>query len=153
MTGGGDGVGAEVGVGVGGARTARRARAVAAGAAALTVLAGLGVRAFMDGDLAKYAGDALYTVLICALAAVIAPGARPVVTAGAGLAFSWAVELLQLTGVPAELSRHSAVARLVLGSTFNAPDLLWYAVGAGFAWAVAALATSPGSAPRTSASR
>ncbi|MGW9117662.1 ribosomal maturation YjgA family protein [Streptomyces sp. NPDC055663] len=145
-----------VGVGGGGARTALRARAVAAGAAAATVLAGLGVRAFMDGDLAKYAGDALYTVLICALAAVIAPGARPVVTAGAGLTFSWAVELLQLTGVPAELSRHSTVARLVLGSTFNAPDLLWYAVGAGFAWAVTALATSPaspGSVPRTSASR
>ncbi|MEU2667762.1 DUF2809 domain-containing protein [Streptomyces sp. NPDC007164] len=134
---------------------ALRVRAVAAGAAALTVLAGLGVRAFTGGDLAEYAGDALYTVLICALAAVIAPGARPVVRAGAGLAFSWAVELLQLTGVPADLSRHSAVARLVLGSTFNAPDLFWYVVGAGFAWAVAALATSPspGCAPRTSASR
>ncbi|MEV8453760.1 DUF2809 domain-containing protein [Streptomyces sp. NPDC052095] len=115
-----------------------RARAVAAGAAVLTVLAGLGVRALLDGDLAKYAGDALYTVLICALVAVVAPGARPAVVAGTGLAVSWAVELLQLTGVPAGLSRHSTVARLVLGSTFNAPDLLWYAVGAGCAWAVAA---------------
>lgn len=56
--------------------------------------------------------------------------------AGAALAFSWAVELLQLTGVPGVLSRHSTVARLVLGSTFNAPDLFWYAVGAGAAWAV-----------------
>ncbi|MFD0338469.1 DUF2809 domain-containing protein [Streptomyces sp. NPDC127117] len=134
-----------------------RARATAAGAAVLTVLAGLGVRAFADGDLAKYAGDALYTVLVCALAAVIAPGARPVAKAGAGLAFSWAVELLQLTGVPADLSRHSAVARLVLGSTFNAPDLFWYVVGAGFAWAVLAVAESAtgsaGCAPRTSASR
>ncbi|WP_327273646.1 DUF2809 domain-containing protein [Streptomyces sp. NBC_01224] len=135
------------------ARTALRARAVAAGAAALTVAAGLGVRAFADGAVAKYAGDALYTVLICALATVIAPRARPAVTAGTALAFSWAVELLQLTGVPAELSRHSAVARLVLGSAFNAPDLFWYAVGAGCAWAVAALATCSGSAPRTSASR
>ncbi|MEL5957264.1 DUF2809 domain-containing protein [Streptomyces sp. CLV115] len=136
---------------------APRVRAVAAGAAVLTVLAGLGVRAFTDGDLAKYAGDALYTVLVCALVAVIAPGARPVVRAGAALAFSWAVELLQLTGVPADLSRHSTVARLVLGSTFNAPDLFWYAVGAGFAWAVSAVAgsatTSAGCAPRTSASR
>ncbi|MEU9315195.1 DUF2809 domain-containing protein [Streptomyces sp. NPDC048295] len=136
-----------------GVRTALGARAVAAGAAALTVLAGLAVRAFTEGDLAKYAGDALYTVLICALVAVIAPGARPAVMAGTGLAFSWAVELLQLTGVPAELSRHSTAARLVLGSTFNAPDLLWYAVGAGCAWAVATLVTSPGCAPRTSASR
>ncbi|MFJ5718676.1 DUF2809 domain-containing protein [Streptomyces sp. NPDC093149] len=138
------------------ARTASRARAVAAGAAVLTVAAGLGVRAFADGDVAKYAGDALYTVLICFLVAVAAPRARPVVTAGAALLFSWSVELLQLTGLPAELSRHSTVARLVLGSTFNAPDLFWYAVGAGFAWAVLAPVTSaasPARAPRTSASR
>ncbi|MFF9567402.1 DUF2809 domain-containing protein [Streptomyces sp. NPDC014685] len=138
-------------------RTARRARArvraVAAGSAVPTVLAGLGVRAFTDGDFAKYAGDALYTVLICALVTVIAPGARPVARAGAALAFSWAVELLQLTGIPADLARHSAVARLVFGSTFNAPDLFWYAVGAGFAWAVTALAASAGRAPRTSAPR
>ncbi|MFF1500419.1 DUF2809 domain-containing protein [Streptomyces sp. NPDC058316] len=138
------------------ARTASWTRAVAAGAAVLTVVAGLGVRAFADGDIAKYAGDALYTVLICFLAAVAAPRARPVVKAGAALLFSWSVELLQLTGLPAELSRHNAVARLVLGSTFNAPDLFWYAVGAGFAWAVLApltSAASPARAPRTSASR
>ncbi|OKK25017.1 hypothetical protein AMK09_02200 [Streptomyces sp. CB02488] len=131
------------------------ARAVAAGAAVATVAAGLGVRTVADGDLAKYAGDALYTVLICALVALCAPRARPVVVAGTGLAVSWAVELLQLTGVPAELSRRSAVARLVLGSTFNAPDLLWYAVGAAAVWAVLAAATSRpcGPGPRTSASR
>ncbi|MGC5394566.1 DUF2809 domain-containing protein [Streptomyces sp. DT20] len=131
------------------------ARAVAAGAAVVTVAAGLGVRTVADGDLAKYAGDALYTVLVCALVALCAPRARPVVVAGTGLAVSWAVELLQLTGVPAELSRRSAVARLVLGSTFNAPDLLWYAVGAAAVWAALAAATSRprGPGPRTSASR
>ncbi|MER5361502.1 DUF2809 domain-containing protein [Streptomyces sp. NPDC002785] len=128
-------------------------RVVAAGAAVLTIAAGLGVRAVADGNVAKYAGDALYTVLICTLVAVVAPRTRPVAVAGTALAFSWAVELLQLTGVPADLSRHSTVARLVLGSTFNTPDLFWYAVGAGFAWAVTALATSAGSAPWTSASR
>lgn len=146
-------------------RSLRRARFVAAGAAAVTVAAGLGVRAVAEGALAKYAGDALYTVLICALVALCAPRARPLTVAGAGLVLSWAVELLQLTGVPADLSRHSAVARLVLGSTFNAPDLFWYAVGAAAAWAVhaavaaaaasrAAAATSscaPG--PRTSGAR
>lgn len=110
-------------------------------------MAGLGVRTVADGDLAKYAGDALYTVLICALVALCAPRARPVVAAGTGLAVSWAVELLQLTGAPAELSRRSAVARLVLGSTFNAPDLLWYAVGAAAVWAVLAAATSRRSGP------
>ncbi|MFF9074075.1 DUF2809 domain-containing protein [Streptomyces sp. NPDC014735] len=113
-------------------------RVMAAGAAVLTVAAGLGVRAVAEGDIAKYAGDALYTVLICTLVLVGAPRTRPLAAAGIGLAVSWAVELLQLTGLPADLSRHSAVARLVLGSTFNAPDLLWYAVGAGAAWAVVA---------------
>ncbi|MHC3534400.1 hypothetical protein ACLQ2M_41455, partial [Streptomyces sp. DT7] len=55
------------------------ARAVAAGAAVVTVAAGLGVRTVADGDLAKSAGDALYTVLVCALVALCAPRARPVV--------------------------------------------------------------------------
>ncbi|MFF4243868.1 DUF2809 domain-containing protein [Streptomyces sp. NPDC001822] len=111
-------------------------RAAAATAALVTVAAGLGVRALAGGDFAKYAGDALYTVLVHTVVVCLAPRVRPRVAAGTALAFSWAVELAQLTGVPAELSRGSVVARLVLGSTFNAPDLLWYAVGAGLAWAV-----------------
>ncbi|GFM98690.1 hypothetical protein Sfulv_35010 [Streptomyces fulvorobeus] len=49
-------------------------RLSAAGAAVLTVAAGLGVRAAADGDVAKYAGDALYTVLIHTLVVVAAPG-------------------------------------------------------------------------------
>ncbi|MFE4214610.1 DUF2809 domain-containing protein [Streptomyces sp. NPDC056844] len=111
-------------------------RAAALAAALVTVAAGLGVRAAVGGDVAKYAGDALYTVLIHTLVVLVAPRVRPLTAAGAALAFSWAVELAQLTGVPADLARHSTVARLVLGSTFNAPDLLWYAVGAALAWAV-----------------
>ncbi|MFF1921875.1 DUF2809 domain-containing protein [Streptomyces sp. NPDC058221] len=137
-------------------RSARRARAVAVGAAAVTVAAGLGVRTAGDGAAAKYAGDALYTVLICALVALCAPRARPVTVAATGLGISWAVELLQLTGVPADLSRQSAVARLVLGSTFNAPDLFWYAVGAAGVWGVltaAATSRRREPVPRTSASR
>ncbi|MFD3971789.1 DUF2809 domain-containing protein [Streptomyces cyaneofuscatus] len=137
---------------------ALRARVVAAGAAVVTVAAGLGVRAGADGAFAKYAGSALYTVLLCALVALCAPCARPVAVAGTALALSWAVELLQLTGVPAGLSAHSTAARLVLGSTFNAPDLFWYAVGAAAAWGGHAgarwLATpSSSAAPRPAASR
>ncbi|MET9094554.1 DUF2809 domain-containing protein [Streptomyces cyaneofuscatus] len=133
-------------------------RVTAAGAAAVTVAAGLGVRAAGDGAFAKYAGSALYTVLLCALVALCAPRARPVAMAATALALSWAVELLQLTGVPAELSADSTAARLVLGSTFNAPDLFWYAVGAAAAWAVRAGARrlarpSSSAAPRPAASR
>ncbi|WP_329208470.1 DUF2809 domain-containing protein [Streptomyces sp. NBC_00683] len=111
-------------------------RAVAAAAALVTVAAGLGVRSVAGGELAKYAGDALYTVLIHALVLFLVPRVRPLTAAGSALAFSWAVEAAQLTGVPAQLSGRSTVARLVLGSTFNAPDLFWYVVGAALAWAV-----------------
>ncbi|MEV0888952.1 DUF2809 domain-containing protein [Streptomyces microflavus] len=134
-------------------------RAVAAAAAVVTVAAGLAVRAGADGAFAKYAGSALYTVLLCALIAFCAPRARPLAVAGTALALSWAVELLQLTGVPAEWSAHSTAARLALGSTFNAPDLLWYAVGAAAAWGVhagirrRAERSSAGGASRPPASR
>ncbi|MFD4028644.1 DUF2809 domain-containing protein [Streptomyces sp. NPDC058576] len=94
------------------------------------------MRAGSDGAFAKYAGSALYTVLLCTLAVLCAPRARPLVVASTALGLSWAVEFAQLTGVPAELSAHSTAARLVLGSTFNAPDLFWYAVGAAAAWGV-----------------
>lgn len=122
------------------------ARAVAAGAAVLTVAAGLGVRAVAHGDTGKYAGDALYTVLVYALVVLAAPRLRPVAAVGSALAISWAIEFLQLTDVPAELSRRSAVARLVLGSTFNAPDLFWYAVGAAAAGLVHVAVRSAGRA-------
>ncbi|MCX5308724.1 DUF2809 domain-containing protein [Streptomyces sp. NBC_00160] len=103
---------------------------LAAGAAVVTVGAGLGLRAVATGSTAKYGGDALYTVLLLTLVVLVAPRLTPLRAAVTALAASWAVEFLQLTAVPAELSRHSTVARLVLGSTFNAPDLLWYVVGA-----------------------
>lgn len=89
------------------------------------VVAGLGLRALAAGDLAKYGGDALYTALVLALVVLAAPRTTPWKAAAIALALSWVVEFSQLTGVPAELSRHSLAARLVLGSTFNAPDLCW----------------------------
>ncbi len=112
------------------------ARAVAAGAAVVTVAAGLAVRAGADGAFAKYAGSALYTVLLGALVAFCAPRARPAAVASTALGLSWAVEFAQLTGVPAQWSAHSTAARLVLGTTFNAPDLLGYGVGAACVWAL-----------------
>ncbi|MET9610768.1 DUF2809 domain-containing protein [Streptomyces sp. NPDC006512] len=111
-------------------------RTAAALGAVMTVGAGLGLRAVAQGDAAKYGGDALYTVLLLTLVVAAAPRVSPLRAAGVALGASWAVEFFQLTGVPAELSRRSAVARLVLGSTFNAPDLFWYAVGATAGWLV-----------------
>ncbi|KEG38152.1 DUF2809 domain-containing protein [Streptomyces althioticus] len=111
-----------------------RTRLLAAVAALVTVGAGLGLRAVATGDVAKYGGDALYTLMIVTLVVLLAPRSTPARAAGIALAVSWAVELLQLTGLPAELSARSTAARLVLGSTFNAPDLLWYVVGASAGW-------------------
>ncbi|WP_328536759.1 DUF2809 domain-containing protein [Streptomyces sp. NBC_00344] len=105
------------------------------GAAVLTVAAGLGVRALTDGAFAKCAGDALYTVLVYLVVLLIAPRLTAVAAAGIALGFSWAVELLQIAGVPTAL-------RPVLGSTFNAPDLFWYTVGAALCWSVSAAAAS-----------
>jgi len=81
------------------------------------------------GALAQYPGTALYAAMIYAGVVVLAPAARAWQAGAAALGFCWAVELLQLTGVPAELSSHSVLARLVLGARFDAADLLWYAVG------------------------
>ncbi|WP_217144536.1 DUF2809 domain-containing protein [Streptomyces sp. AC627_RSS907] len=107
-----------------------RTRLTAAAAALVTVGAGLGLRATAGGEVAKYGGDALYTLLLSVLVVLVAPRVAPLTAGGVALAVSWGVEFLQLSDLPAELSRHSTAARLVLGSTFNAPDLFWYAVGA-----------------------
>ncbi|WP_405822879.1 DUF2809 domain-containing protein [Streptomyces sp. NBC_00838] len=118
-----------------------RARTVAGVVGVGTVVAGLGVRVVAEGDLAKYGGVALYAVLVYVLVVLAAPRVRPVVAGAVAFAFSCAVELLQLSGVTAGPAERSVIVRLVLGSTFNAPDLLWYAVGAALAasahtWAV-----------------
>ncbi|MFI1354364.1 DUF2809 domain-containing protein [Streptomyces sp. NPDC020898] len=113
-----------------------RIRLAAAVAAVVTVGAGLGLRAVATGSVAKYGGDALHTVLILALVVLVAPRVMPLTAAGSALAISWGVEFLQLSEMTAELSQRSAVTRLVVGSTFNPPDLFWYAVGATAGWLV-----------------
>src|SRR4051794_33021092 len=97
-------------------------RVAVAVAALVTIAAGLGIRASLDGPFAKYTGDALYTVLLYLVVLLAAPKARPAVVAPISLAVSWAIEFAQLTDLP-------QVLRPILGSIFNPPDLLWYAVG------------------------
>ncbi|MER7208713.1 DUF2809 domain-containing protein [Streptosporangium sp. NPDC000239] len=114
---------------------ATRVRLAAVAAAVVTVAAGLAVRAVTGGWFGKYAGDALYTVLVHTLVVVVAPRLPAGRAASWALAVSWAVEFAQLTPVPAALSEASVLARLVLGSTFGAADLVAYAVGAALSWA------------------
>ncbi|MFC5672860.1 DUF2809 domain-containing protein [Streptomyces incanus] len=121
-----------------------RIRLTAAAAASVIVGAGLGLRATTGGGAAKYGGDALYTLLLFALVLLVAPRLTPLKAGGVALAVSWGVEFLQLSDLPSELSRHSTAARLILGSTFNAPDLFWYAVGAVAGWLAVCLARGAG---------
>ena len=121
---------------------AARTRLSACAYAMATVAAGLGIRAAATGPVAKYAGDALYALLVFWLVLAVAPRLAGRTAALAATGLCWAVEFFQLTGLPADWGRGSALARLVLGTTFNAPDLAWYAAGAALGWLLYAVTTA-----------
>lgn len=105
----------------------RRARLAIA--APCILIAGLAVHAFADGPVGGFAGDALYAALIVVLVAFAAPRAARWVAPVVALAFCWAIEFLQLTPIPHEVSASIHGAYFVLGSTFQWIDLVAYAVG------------------------
>ena len=74
-------------------------------------------------------GDALYAALVYTLVVGVAPVVTWRRAAGVAFGICAAIELLQLTGLPAAIVETAPAARYVLGTTFNAPDLLAYAVG------------------------
>lgn len=124
-------------------------------AAVVTVAAGLAVRLGLRGVPGTAwwtgpVGDVLYAVLIYLLAAFCAPRVRTAALAAAAFGICAAIELFQLTGIPADLGQAFPPARLVLGTGFLWSDLLLYLVGVGAAAAVdAAVRLSPrGSGPR-----
>lgn len=114
----------------------RRRRRTTALAAVVLVVTGLLVHAAgrgVDGAtglVADAVGDALFAVLVTVLLAWCAPAARSWPLAGVALAACAGIEVAQLTGVPAALAERWWPVRYVLGTTFHAPDLPAYAVGA-----------------------
>ena len=72
-------------------------------------------------------------MLVLVLVAFVRPTARTWVVATIAWAVCAAIELGQLTGVPAHLTEAWWPARLVLGTTFHAPDLVAYAIGVALA--------------------
>ncbi|GAA5229834.1 hypothetical protein GCM10025779_06470 [Arthrobacter cryoconiti] len=126
-------------------RTATR-RIVFALAAMGTVALGLAVHFLVPGDAAGLVADALYTVLVYLFVGFLAPRIPRVWVAAVALAFSAAVELSQLSGLPAQLAQSFPPSRLVLGTTFSALDLVAYAIGA-----VAALAVDTAISARAAA--
>lgn len=77
--------------------------------------------------------DACYTGMLFVIVLLLRPGVRGWVAAVLAVGLSTAVELFQLTPIPAELSGRFLLARLTLGTAFDPFDLLWYTLGGGAA--------------------
>ncbi|MEV4510743.1 DUF2809 domain-containing protein [Dactylosporangium sp. NPDC049525] len=107
----------------------RAARLWALAAAGAFLALAFAIRAVDDGALRQYSGTALYASMIYAGVFFIRPRTTPLVAGAAAVAFCWAMEVFQLTGVPAELSDRSLLARYVFGVKFDPVDLAWYPVG------------------------
>jgi len=120
-----------------------RRRAGAVAAAVVTLGAGLGARAFLDGAPAKILGVALWATLVYWLVAFCAPTWRSRRVAVLTLGISWAVELAQITSVPAALSAKHVLLRMIFGTTFSAWDLPMYAGGVALGVVVDRLAGRP----------
>ncbi|WP_256728892.1 DUF2809 domain-containing protein [Microbacterium oleivorans] len=119
---------------VGDRRRAFRRRLVALVGAGMTIAAGLLVhRVLPDTAASDIAGDALYALLVYLLVIAVAPRLRIRLAAAIGAAWCVAVELLQLTGLPASAGASFPPAMLVLGTVFDPRDLVVYLVTIGFA--------------------
>jgi hypothetical protein len=118
-------------------------------ALAVTVAAGLGVRHVSGCAFGKYAGDALYATAVYWCVVLLRPAVRLLVAAAVAVGICWAIELFQLTPIPARLSSHSTLSRLVLGSTFGGWDMVAYPVGVIVAVAVHSLLRKVSRALRT----
>ena len=84
----------------------------------------------------KYGGDALWALMVFVGFGFLLPRASTLAVALLALSFCWVIEFSQLYHGPwIDAVRASVPGRLVLGSTFNWPDLVAYALGIGIgAW-------------------
>ncbi|MEV7693550.1 DUF2809 domain-containing protein [Microbacterium sp. NPDC089189] len=115
-------------------------RVVAALVAVLTVAAGLAVHRLAPENAAgDIAGDALYAVLTVLLAVVVLPRAPSWVAGGVGVGWCVLVELFQLTGWPLAWASSFPPVVLVLGTVFDARDLVIYVLAGATAAVVDAL--------------
>ncbi len=86
--------------------------------------------------LSKYGGDALWALMVFVGCGFLLVRASTLTISLLALAFSWAIEFSQLYHAPwIDAARATLPGRLVLGSTFNWPDLPAYVLGIGIgAW-------------------
>jgi hypothetical protein len=118
-------------------------------AAVVVLLAGLGLQLLDRSVAIDLAGSALYACLVGLLVAIAWPRLSTPLVAVIGFAVSAAVELLQLTGIPALVVSALPPLRLVFGSAFDPLDLVGYAVGAVLLFAVHAAARRSATAVST----
>ena len=121
-------------------RPSPRNRVLYAGLVLAVITAGMLWRSsFMPlpSVVSKYGGDALWALMVFVGFGFLVPRASTTVLSLMALTFSWGVELSQLYHAPwIDAVRATLPGRLVLGSTFNWPDLPAYALGIGLAaWA------------------
>lgn len=115
------------------ASSIQRRRPLYAGAALLVVGIGLLWRSGLlplPSLLTKYGGDALWALMVFLGMGFLSPRSSTGRIGLLALAFAWSIEFLQLYHAPwMDGLRGTVPGRLILGSTFNAPDLVAYAVG------------------------
>lgn len=103
----------------------RRRRLAALVALAAVIAAGLLVHEGLPGSTATdVAGDALYAVAAFTGLVLLFPRAPRFALAGAAVLWCVGVELLQLTGVPLALAERVPPVALLLGTGFDARDLV-----------------------------
>ncbi len=108
---------------------ARRRRLAAALALAVVIAAGLLVHALLpDTAATDIAGDALYGTAVYVGVVLLVPRMASIGVGAIALGWCVAVELFQLTGVPMAVGGVFPPAMLLLGTVFDARDLLVYGV-------------------------
>ncbi|MGN7970166.1 DUF2809 domain-containing protein [Microbacterium sp. 22296] len=108
--------------------TPARRRLVALAALVVLVAAGLVVAKVLPSSVTTdVAGDALYAAAVYTGLVLLLPRARRVILGVAAIAWCVLVELLQLTGLPVALAERVPPIALVLGTGFDARDLVVYA--------------------------
>ncbi len=84
----------------------------------------------LSSSVAKYGGDALWALMVFLGFGILFCRASTARIAWGAIGFAWCIEFLQLYHAPwIDSIRATQLGRLVLGSSFNAPDLMAYVVG------------------------
>lgn len=115
------------------ATSVQRSRPIYALATALVVGTGLLWRSGLlplPDFVAKYGGDALWALVVFLGLGIAFHRGTTVRIALLAVGFAWSVEFLQLYHAPwIDGIRSTRLGHLVLGTTFNGPDLLAYVIG------------------------